>query len=122
MPSKQYFPSMAQAILTSDKMMKENPKLVKAMVQGTLKALKFIMDDPAKAAAEYVKAVPQHKGKEKLMTAIFKNFTDRTYAGQKVLGMNDPATLEKLQDFYMKQGIIRKKTPVGDLYTNEFLK
>ncbi len=121
MPSQQYFPSMAQAILTSDKMIKEKPKLVKAMVEGTLKAVKFIMDDPAKAAAEYVKAVPQHKGKEGLMTAIFKNFTDRTYAGQKVLGMNDPAKLEKLQDFYLKQGIIRKKTPIADLYTNAFV-
>lgn len=122
MPSKEYFPSMAQAILTSDKMIKENPKLVKAMVDGTLKAMKFMMDDPAKAAVEYVKAVPQHKGKEKLMEMIFKNFTDRTYAGQSVLGMNDPARLEKLQDFYLKQGIIRKKTPVADLYTNEFVK
>ncbi len=122
MPSQKYFPSMAQAILTSDKMMKERPKLVKAMVQGTLKAVKFMMDHPAKAAAEYVKAVPMHKGKEKLMTAIFKNFTKRTYAGQKVLGMNDPARLEKLQDFYLKEGIIRKKTPVADLYTNAFVK
>ena len=121
MPSQNYFPSMAQAILASDDIIKKNPKLVRAMVQGTLKALKLMMDDPEKAAAEYVKAVPPHKGKEKLMAAIFRNFTQRTYAGQKKLGVMDPARLEKLQDFYLKQGIIRKKTPVKDLYTNQFV-
>lgn len=121
MPSQNYFPSMAQAILASDEIIKKNPKLVRAMVQGTLKAVKYMMDNPEKAAVEYVKAVPLHKGKEKLMAAIFQNFTKRTYAGQKKLGVMDPARLEKLQAFYLKQGIIRKKTPVRDLYTNRFV-
>jgi NitT/TauT family transport system substrate-binding protein len=122
MPSQRYFPSMAQAILASDKEIKDHPKLVRAMVQGTLKAIEFIMKNPARAAAEYVKAAPMHKGKVTLMTEIFKNFTNRTYKGQKVLGMIDPARLAKLQDFYLKQGIIRKRTPVAELYTNAFVK
>jgi len=122
MPSQRYFPSMAQAILASDKTIKEKPKLVAAIVRATLKGVKFIMDDPEKAAAVYVKAVPAHKGKGKLMAAILRNFTERTYKGQKVLGMTDPRRLAKLQDFYLAQGIIRRKTPVKDLYTNEFIK
>lgn len=121
MPTLQYFPSMAQAIVASDDMIKKNPKLVKGIVRATLKGVKFIMDNPDKAAAEYVKAVPLHKGKEKLMAAIFRNFTERTYKGQEKLGMMDPARLEKLQQFYLKQGIIRKTTPTGDLYTNDFI-
>ena len=121
MPSQNYFPSMAQAILASDETIAKRPKLVRAMVQGTLKAMKLMMRKPAQAAAAYVKAVPLHKGKEKLMTAIFRNFTRRAYAGQTTLGAMDPIQLEELQNHYLKQGIIRKKTPVKDLYTNKFV-
>ena len=34
--------------------------------------------EPEKAAAAYVKAVPLHKGKEKLMAAIFRNSRQRS--------------------------------------------
>jgi hypothetical protein len=30
--------------------------------------------------------------------------------------------MTKLQDFYLKAGIIEKKSPVDDLYTNQFIK
>jgi len=30
--------------------------------------------------------------------------------------------LSKLQDFYLAKGIIQKKSPVEELYTNEFIK
>jgi NitT/TauT family transport system substrate-binding protein len=122
MPSKDFFPSMAQAILASDETIKTKPKLVEGMVRATLKGMKFIMDDPDKAAAEYVKAVPAHAGKEKLMAAILKNFVERTYKGQEKLGMIDPKRLETVQAFYLKSGIIAKVTPVAELYTNDFVK
>jgi NitT/TauT family transport system substrate-binding protein len=122
MPSKDFFPSMAQAILASDETIKTKPKLVEGMVRATLKGMKFIMDDPEKAAAEYVKAVPAHAGKEKLMAAILKNFVERTYKGQEKLGMIDPKRLETVQAFYLKSGIITKATPVAELYTNDFVK
>jgi len=32
------------------------------------------------------------------------------------------ARLAKLQDFYLEKGFIQKKTPVNELYTNEFIK
>ena len=33
----------------------------------------------------------------------------------------DPARLDAVQSFYFKAGIIQKSTPVGDLYTNDFI-
>jgi hypothetical protein len=33
----------------------------------------------------------------------------------------DPAKLEKLEDVYLSQNIIRSKPRVEDLYTNEFV-
>ena len=114
-----YFPSMAQAIVASDEMIKNNPKLIRGLVRASLRGLKMIMDDPAAAAAEYVKAVPRWKVGP--MTGTFKLYNQYTYPGQKVLGEMDEARLATLQDFYLKAGFIKKKSNVADLYTNAFV-
>lgn len=121
-PSKDYFPSMAQAIIASDKAIAEKPQLIGAFVKATLRAFKEIMDDPKAAAAVYVEALPAYKGKEELMERILAMYTELTYKGQATPGMMDEARLAKLQDFYLAQGFIEKKSPVKDLYTNQFVK
>lgn len=118
--AKDYFPSTAQAILASDDMIKKRPKLIRGLVRATLKGLKDIMDNPSAAAKEYVEAVPRWK--EKAMASTFGLYNKYTYPGQKVLGMADEKQLSALQDFYFKAGFIKKKSPVKDLYTNQFVK
>ncbi|WP_300303300.1 ABC transporter substrate-binding protein [Ferrovibrio sp.] len=120
-PSDTHFRSMAQAILASDETIQKNPELIRKLVRATLKGMKAIMDDPAAAAADYVKAVPEHAGKEAAMTEIFKMYIKYVYEGQKVLGAMDEQRLSALQDFYIKEGIVRDKTPLKDLYTNQFV-
>lgn len=122
MPTMDSFPSMAQAILASDEAIKKRPEMVKAIVQATLKGMKYIMDDPAKAAKAYVEAQPTFAGKEDFIARVFANYAQRTYKGQTVLGEMDPARLDSLQKFYVAQGIIQKPTPVEQLYTNAFVK
>jgi NitT/TauT family transport system substrate-binding protein len=80
------------------------------------------MDDPDKAADDFVKFVPEWQDKKGAVKAAFKYYAELVYPGQKVLGAVDVERLSKLQDFYLKEGIIKQKTPVDDLYTNEFVK
>ncbi|MGQ9370467.1 ABC transporter substrate-binding protein [Azospirillum sp. ST 5-10] len=121
MPTMEYFPSMAQAILASDEAIEKRPELVKAIVRATLKGMTYIMEDPARAAKTYAQAEPSMAGKEELLTRIFANYTERTYKGQDVVGAMDAGRLAKLQDFYLDQGIVQKATPVEELYTNAFV-
>lgn len=120
-PADDYFKSMAQAILVSDEVIEENPELVRKLVRATLKGVADIMADPDAAAVEYVKAVPQHEGKEAAMAAVFKLYNQYVYPGQETLGMMDATRLEALQNFYLEQGIIREALPLDDLYTNQFV-
>ncbi|MGE0745219.1 MAG: ABC transporter substrate-binding protein [Rhodospirillales bacterium] len=120
-PSGQYFPSMAQAIIAADDTIAKRPAAIKGFVQATLKAVAEIMADPKAAAAQYVAAVPQHKGKEAEMATILGKYAELVYPGQAKLGQTDAARLGKLQDFYVEQGIVRSKTPVEQLYTNQFV-
>jgi NitT/TauT family transport system substrate-binding protein len=122
LPTKDYFSSMSQAILASDKMIAERPEMVRAIVKATLKGMQYVMNDPAKAALTYVEASPSFKGKEELMKKILANYTERTYKGQTTLGAMDPERLAKLQSFYKAQGFIETELPVDQLYSNDFIK
>ena len=119
--SDQSFNSMAQVIIASDETIKKRPELVRKVVRATLKGVRDIMTNPKGAIADYIAAVPQHKGKEAYIEEVFNLYNTLVYPGQKTLGVIDPARLASLQKFYVQQGIVQKETPLGDLYTNEFV-
>jgi NitT/TauT family transport system substrate-binding protein len=122
LPTDDYFPHMAQAIGASDQIIKEKPDLVRRFVKAALRGMKDIMDDPGKAADDFVKFVPEWKGKEGAVQAALKYYATLVYPGQQVLGEVNRERLANLQDFYLSKGIIQQKTPVDDLYSNEFVK
>jgi NitT/TauT family transport system substrate-binding protein len=121
-PTDEFFPHMAQAIAASDQIIKDKPDMVRAFVKAALHGMKDIMDDPNAAAADFVKFVPEWTGKEDQVKEAFAYYDKLIYPGQKQLGAVDPERMAKLQDFYLKAGIIEKKSPVDDLYTNQFIK
>jgi NitT/TauT family transport system substrate-binding protein len=121
-PTDEFFPHMAQGIGVSDQTIKEKPEMVRAFVKAALRGMKDIMDDPNKAADEFVQFVPEWKGREGAVKSAFNYYATLVYPGQKELGAMDPQRLSNLQDFYLAKGIIRQKTPIDELYTNEFIK
>lgn len=121
-PSDKLFKSMAQAIIASDETIQKNPQLIQKVVSATLRGMKDIMADPAGAAVDFVKATPELAGKEDFVALSFKLYNQYVYGGQKVVGEMDEARLSSLQDFYAKEGLIKTKTAVKDLYTNQFIK
>ena len=62
---------------------------------------------------------PQRGAVRILVALSFKLYNQYVYGGQKVLGEMDEARLSALQDFYVKEGLVKTKTPVKDLYTNQ---
>lgn len=121
-PSDTLFKSMAQAIIASDETIQKRPELIQKVVRATLKGMKDIMADPASTAVDFIKATPELAGKEEFVTLSFQLFNKYVYAGQKNVGEMDEGRLSELQDFYAKEQLIRTKTPVKDLYTNQFVK
>jgi NitT/TauT family transport system substrate-binding protein len=117
------FPAMAQAILTSDKLIKEHPEVVGGFVKSVIQALRDCMADPAAAARDFVAAVPQQTGKEADMERILRRYVTQIYATTpaSALGTFDPARLKTVQKFYLDNNIIQTAAPIEDLYTNEFV-
>jgi NitT/TauT family transport system substrate-binding protein len=121
-PAEDYFQSMAQIVVASDEAIQKEPDKIRRLVRATIKGVKAVIDDPAAAARDYVKAVPQHAGKEAAMQRVFELYVKYVYHGQDPLGPMDVPRLAGLQDFYLKQGIIERATPVDQLYTDQFVR
>ena len=121
-PTDEFFPHMAQVIGVSDQVLKERPELVDNFVKAALRGMKDIMDDPNKAADDFVSFVPEWKGKEGAIKTTFNYYATLVYPGQPRLGEVNVERLRNLQDFYLTKGIIQRKSPIEDLYTNQFIK
>lgn len=120
-PQDQIFESMAQAILASDDAIKNQPQVVRGVVQGTLQGMRDIIQDPRAAALIFAKAVPAYAGKEDSLEKIFKLYVEHVYAKQAVLGHIDPDHLDKVRQFYVSEGIVTQATPLEELFTNQFV-
>lgn len=123
MPVDEVFPAMAQAIIASDKTIAERPEVVAGFVEAVLRGVRDISADPAAAAAEYVKLVPQHADNVAGIEAILRAYATLIYpeGENQPLGAFDPARIKAVQDFYVSAGLVRNAVPVEDLYTNEFV-
>jgi NitT/TauT family transport system substrate-binding protein len=122
LPTDEFFPHMAQGIAASDDIIKQKPDMVRKFVHASLKGMKDVMDNPDKAADDFVKFVPEWKGKENEVKVALNYYAKLVYPGQKQLGEVNVERLTKLQDFYLANGFIQKKTPVAELYSNAFIK
>jgi NitT/TauT family transport system substrate-binding protein len=62
------------------------------------------------------------EGQEAQVKDVMNYYAKLVYPGQTRLGEVNAERLSSLQDFYLAKGFIQKKSPVEDLYTNEFIK
>ena len=122
-PIDRIFPAMAQAIMASDKIIKEKPEVVGGCVKAVMQALRDCMADPRSAAKDYVAAVPVHAGKEAQIERILRRYVADVYHTEppSTLGRFDPERLRVVQTFYFENKIIQNAVPIDDLYTNQFV-
>lgn len=120
LPPSPNFRSMAQAILASDDAIAHHPDIVRRVVAATLHGVNDIIADPKAAAAVYVKAMPEDKGKEAQIEHVFELYAKYVYGSKLVTGRTDPQRLAKVQKFYVDEGIVSKASPLDSLYTNQF--
>ena len=97
--------------------------MIRKFVHAALRGMKDMMDDPDKAADEFVSFVPEWKGKEDQRQVRLQHVRQGwSIRGRRCSARSNADRLTKLQDFYLAKGFIQKATPVDELYTNEFIK
>jgi len=111
------------SIMANEKMLKENPELVKKFVRATDKGFRYAMDNPKKAVDAYIKIFnPDAEKFRGIELEYWKRLTNEVYQPDKYpLGQFNKDQWIMTQDTLFDLGIIDKKTDVSKMYTDKFL-
>jgi len=115
-----YVELASNGILASEKVIKENPELVRAFVGAFLKGLSDTIANPEEALQMSATYIPNFADldanvqKKVLETSIEQWKTDR-------LGYSDPQALENMQNVLLDKGVITEKLDLNKAFTNEFI-
>ena len=110
----------ANGLLASEKVLAEDPELVRAFVGAFLQGLKATIDDPEEAftiSEKYIEGFSQLDAdvqKQVLTTSVEQWKTDR-------LGYSDPQAWENMQDVLLEMGLLTEKMDLAKAFTNEFI-
>jgi NitT/TauT family transport system substrate-binding protein len=118
--SDEFFPSLAQALLSSDAAIARRPDAINAFVRATVRGLQETIRAPQESAKLIADTFPQQKGKADEIADVIRYYADYVYPGQRRPGEMNALRLEKVQTFYRNRNIIAQATPVRDLYAPQF--
>lgn len=110
------FDTPGYAVVTSEEMLKKNPKAVKAFAAATVKGIEYAVAHPDEAVAIITKAVPELKANieaakwKATIPAATSPATEK-----EGIGALDRAKWETLNDLLKTYGVIDKKVNLDDL-------
>jgi putative riboflavin transport system substrate-binding protein len=115
-----YVQLASNGILASEKVIAENPELVRAFVGAFLKGLADTMSNPDEAFALSKAYIPNFADldadvqKQVLATSIEQWKAER-------LGYSDPQAWENMQNILLEMGLITEELDLSKAFTNEFI-
>ena len=111
------------ALITHEDMIRDKKDLVGRMVASTQEALKIVQEDPEGAIDALLKAKPTLDPKIHLaiLKSSFALYHSKASAG-KPLGWIPPADIETAQNLLVEYEQIKAKAPVGEYFTNAFIR
>ena len=115
-----YVELASNGILASEKVIQENPTLVRAFVGAFLKGLADTIANPEEAFRTSESYIPNFADldaevqKQVLETSIEQWKTER-------LGYSDPQAWENMQNVLLDMGLITEKMDLNKAFTNEFI-
>jgi ABC-type nitrate/sulfonate/bicarbonate transport system substrate-binding protein len=106
-------------LMTSEKMIRDKPDVVRAFTEGAAEGYQFAIDHPDEAANVLIKAVPELNAD--LVRASQKWLSPRYQDDAPRWGEQKKAVWEGYADWMTSHGIMKKKLDFDKMFTNEFL-
>ncbi len=111
------------AVIAHEDLIAEKKDLVGRMVASVQEALKIVQENPEAAIDSLRKAKPSLD--RKIHLAILKSSFDLYHSAaskEKPLGWIPPADIENAQNLLVEYEQIKEKAPIGDYFTNAFIR
>jgi NitT/TauT family transport system substrate-binding protein len=110
------------AMIAGDKLIQENPALLRRFVEASWRGVSFAVENPGQAAKDLIKnRGALNEETEREVWRITVNHLLTPYQRTHGLGQISAEKAKMTRDVTLKAFNIDKKIPLGDLYTNRFL-
>jgi putative riboflavin transport system substrate-binding protein len=111
---------VSNGLLVGEKLIRENPDLVKRMVRSTLKGLEYAISHPEETFAISRQVIPEITDEGapvqyQVLKASIELWKSKT------MGISTRQSWQKSADFMHKTGLLGKPVKIDDLYTNRFI-
>lgn len=117
---KDYMQLSSNGILANEKVIEENPELVRSLAKAVIRGIADVIDDPDGAyeiCKKYVEGLAQQD--EKVQFAILMSSIELWRAER--LGESNAEAWENMQKVLLEIGLITSEVDLSKAYTNEFL-
>lgn len=110
---------VANGLMTSEKTITENPKLVRGMVNALLKGIADTIADPDAAMQVTTKYVEDFKADDPIQKEVLLQTIKLMQGGR--AGESTAPAWQNTQDALLSMGQLQKAMDIAEFYTNEFL-
>jgi NitT/TauT family transport system substrate-binding protein len=113
----------SNGLITNEKTIAENPDLVRAMVQATLKGLQYTIDNPDEAyqiSKKYVENLASLSTKDEAIQKQVLVTSIELWKAER-LGYSDPQAWQNMQDVLLSMGWLKQALDLNAAFSNEFL-
>jgi NitT/TauT family transport system substrate-binding protein len=114
-----YVQLAANGILASEKVISENPELVRAFVGAFLKGLADTIANPEEAFELSESYIPNLADDAEVQKQVLATSIEQWQADR--LGYSDPQAWENMQNVLLEAGLIPEKMDLSKAFTNEFV-
>ena len=110
----------ANGLLASEKVIAEDPELVRAFVGAFLKGLRFTMDNPDEAFEISKAYIPNFSELDANVQQQVLEVSIEQWKAER-LGYSDPQAWENMQNVLLDMGLIAEPLDLSNAFTNEFV-
>src|SRR6266508_4118048 len=115
-----YVQLASNGILASEKVIQENPELVRAFIGAFLKGLSDTIANPDEAFQVSESYIPNFADLDEAVQKQVLETSIEQWKAQR-LGYSDPQAWENMQDVLLNMGLITEKMDLSKAFTNEFI-
>ena len=124
-----FYPLASDGIITSEKLIKDQPDVVRGFVQATLKGMQDAIASPDEAFKISLEYIPELQKADTATQQLQRKVLDATIpywqsdkTGQQGLGYTDAASWQATHTFMRDSKLLKSDVDASKAFTNEFLK
>ncbi len=117
-------PLVANGLVVTDEYLDDEPDLVRAMIEATLRGVQYAIDNPEETveiAKDYVPTLTDAEQEASALQVLQATIPLWEALDGEELGSGDPADWEAMEAFLLEYGLLEAEVDIDDVFTTDYL-